>query len=253
MLLCIVKNVENKLTEMLPFARIAGSLVRLTFQTPRLRILHPNSLCLKTLHPNMLFPDTPHRKTPAFKSRHPKSPKKNSTIIIIAIVAIVAIIGATVGTVVHFKSGSSGGSSSYEKAVDNFINAAYREFDGDKVISLMNPEVISFLAEQNYFSERELKEEIKEILNDFHEDYPGKVRMSYEITSESVFDDEERVDDINEDFRDAGYSDIRISAYAIVEIELNYDDGYSEDDELMVVKIGKKWYVAASELIFDSI
>ena len=192
-------------------------------------------------------------QNPGFQKPAPKKPKKNSTIIIIAIVAIVAIIGATVGTVVHFKSGSSGGSSSYEKAVDNFINAAYREFDGDKVISLMNPEVISFLAEQNYFSERELKEEIKEILNDFHEDYPGKVRMSYEITSESVFDDEERVDDINEDFRDAGYSDIRISAYAIVDIELNYDDGYSEEDELMVLKIGKKWYVAASELIFDSI
>ncbi|MGN1444209.1 MAG: zinc-ribbon domain-containing protein [Acutalibacteraceae bacterium] len=175
-----------------------------------------------------------------------KKALKNSTVILIAAVMIVLMIGVTVGTVVHLKSGAS---DSYEGAVDAFISAAYRDFSIDEVSDLMNPDVLSYAAREADMSTDEYQDEIAEKLDGFHEDCPDEVDMTYEITSEKVFDED--VDDINEDLKDGGYRGAKVKAYAVVKVTLNYSDGFSEDDELMLLKIGNEWYVTGSYILFD--
>lgn len=168
----------------------------------------------------------------------------------IALVAVIAIV-----LVVMSKSGSGKGSS-YESAIDNYFSVQLGDISVSKVKALAPAEYWEYMEDKYGETFDEYYEDIADELDEYKENledkYGRNIKITYEITKER---------DVSE--KNLGY----IAEYLADQYDINEDDvtaGYrldmemtimgsddSDDDEVedvYVLKIGGKWYLAMVEL-----
>ncbi len=148
-----------------------------------------------------------------------------------------------------------GSSGSPKSVAEKAVGAYFDDFDADAIIDLVHEDVISVIADDEEMTEKELRRECQEEINEFrlyiereYDDYS----IDWEVIDvrDASFSD---LEEAQEDYLDYSYNlhvtDMKI---AKVHLEVEYvEDGEldreSDTEEIELVKIDGDWYIDFDE------
>jgi len=164
-----------------------------------------------------------------------------------------AVLAAVAAIVVIILLISLFGGNSPKKVAKKTMDAMM-DCNMNKVVKLMHKDVIDAVLEELDMDEDdfedlldEASEEAKDGLEEMEDEYDD-YKISYKIKDVEDMDDDE-FDDLKDMYDDD--LDIKVKKAKVVEIEVTekYDGDKEEDDmELIIVKIGGKWYLDPSSI-----
>ena len=141
-----------------------------------------------------------------------------------------------------------------EKTAKQFMKAVVRG-NAKKIVKLMPKDVVKETLEETDMTKKELIEELDESLEYFSE-YLEDYKFSYEVDDVDDIKGEE-LKELKEDLKEMGVSKKKVKKAKEVEVEMTVrEKGASKDEEetnsltIIVVKIGRNWYVANAENFF---
>ena len=141
-----------------------------------------------------------------------------------------------------------------EKTAKQFMKAVVRG-NAKKVVKLLPKDMVKEMMDEADMSKKEIIEELDESLGYFAdelEDY----KFSYEVDDVDDIKGEE-LKDIKDELKEMGVSKKKVKKAKEVEVEMTMrEKGASKDEEetesltIVVVKIGRNWYVANMDSFF---
>lgn len=133
------------------------------------------------------------------------------------------------------------GGNDQEDVVDQFIDSMF-DADAEGIMDAIPDEVMQFMMEESGCTERELTEQLQEVLDYAFEYMPSGVEISHRIEETEELHGE----DLEEIQRQYAEMDIQVAAAKSVEVELTVSAmGMNEsiDMEVGLVKIGGIWCI----------
>ena len=174
-------------------------------------------------------------------------PKKKVNLI--AVGAIAAIVVAIAIILICVFAGGGAGAGSPEALVEKYLDA-YIDTDVDTYLDCIHQDVLEAEADSEGYDIDELKDELKEMFNEMDEAMKeSDTKLSFNILDTENLDDDE-VKDISEEFEDE-YG-IKITDAAEVTVELiSEEDGEenSFEQSFGVVKIDGDWYIHPDDIM----
>ena len=141
-----------------------------------------------------------------------------------------------------------------EGAVELFFQASCKA-DVDAALGCYPDEMLKFM-EDNYDSKsdmkRELRQELKDTLNEIEDDYGKFKRYKFEIVDSETMSKDER-NQMEEGLKYSGI-DLEISSVKTVEVEYTIyfeDDEYEDSIELQLIKVDGQWYIMRADDLFN--
>ncbi len=141
-----------------------------------------------------------------------------------------------------------------EKTAKQFMKAVVRG-NAKKIVKLMPKDVVKETLEETDMTKKELIEELDESLEYFSE-YLEDYKFSYEVDDVDNITGEE-LKELKDELKEMGVSKKKVKKAKEVEVEMTVrEKGASKDEEetnsltIIVVKIGRNWYVANAENFF---
>lgn len=167
--------------------------------------------------------------------------KKGLVGILIAVVAVVLVVVLCVALL---------GGNSPKSVADDYMKAMFKQQDAGKMLSLIHKDILDAAYEEADMDKDEFEEELQDMMDMMYEgldDECDEWNVTWEIGDVDDVDDDE-LEDI-QDYYDDDY-DVKVKDAKTVEInatvEVTVDDETEEEDtdmEIIVVKIGNKWYL----------
>ncbi len=168
--------------------------------------------------------------------------KKNIAILAGAVVAVIVVISLLVTLI---------GSSGYKKAIDNFFDFTIK---GDvDVLEDLAPEDFWEELEDEYDVKlkdikKELEDSFEEQLEDLEDEYGKNLKVKWKVIDKEELDEDD-LDDLKDTLKDT-YGTAKKSVKKALEVEIEAtlkgrDDEDTDEQEMILVKIGNKWYISS--------
>lgn len=141
------------------------------------------------------------------------------------------------------------GGNSPKKVADKFMNA-YVDADAKGMMKVVHDDIIDQIMEDEDMDKDdwndqldELSEGLEAMYEQMEDYYDGKLKLTYEVKSEKDMKGDD-LDDLKDEYEDE--YDLKVKDAKLVKVKLTVKCGdYKESEtmELVVVKIGGKWYI----------
>lgn len=157
------------------------------------------------------------------------------------------VVGVLVLAIVLISAFSGGG---YTKPLDNFFDGAFGA-DVDKLLKAMPEEVVEEIEDSDYMDIDDLEDMLDELLEEMEDEYGKRVKVSYKVEDKKELS-EKKLDALKDELKDSyGISKKDVKKAMELELEVTIkgsEDKDSNDMEVVVVKIGGKWYMSPDSL-----
>ena len=152
------------------------------------------------------------------------------------------------------KGGKSGGKTAKPETIVEKFGDCFIDADVAGIFDLINPDMMEYAMEEEGMSKSDLNEMADELneqlttMYEYIEEMTGeKLNMSFEIADQWDLDEDELAD-IQDEYDAA---DVKIEEGKVFEVELTMEvagQAETQSMELVVVKIGGKWYLEPSAM-----
>ena len=191
-------------------------------------------------------PQTPHTEpTPKPASKLPFNLSKNSLIGIGGVLAVILVVVIIISSLT---------SSSYKDPIDLMVDVTMRG-KIEKLEKLAPKDYWEYYEEEYEMSVKDIIKEYKEndyldeMMESLEEMYGKNIKISYKITDKEKLDKDE-LDQIKDGLKENyGIAKKSVKKGYELEVEMTIkgkEDKDTDDEEVIVVQIGKKWYVVNS-------
>ena len=157
------------------------------------------------------------------------------------IVLIVAIIFITKGC-----GGGSAGTTNYESIPKTAVDAVMQA-DSGKLLNLLPPSVVDAMLEESGMSRSSIEDlldmSLGMMVSEMEDEYGGKIKYTVRVTDEYTYDSYD-VEELEEEYAYVGL-DLDITEAKELEVEMSIADE-SDYTEMVVIKVGGKWYLDMS-------
>lgn len=142
-----------------------------------------------------------------------------------------------------------------EKTAKQFMKAVVRG-NAKKVVKLLPKDMVKEMMDEADMSKKELVEELDESLDEYKEEYLDGYKFSYEVDDVDDIEGEELAE-LKDYLKMMGIPKKKVKKAKEVEIEVtrrekgaDRDEEETESESVIVVKIGRNWYIATSGILY---
>lgn len=175
--------------------------------------------------------------------------KNRKTLIGLGAIAVAVVLVVIIAVVAIF-----GGKPAYLKTVDKMVNSALKA-DAKGIVSVLPPDVVKEM--EDMYDDRdemlEMMEDGLETSKDYMEDELGKnLKAKYEVRRDKELINKE-IKELEEKYEDRYDVDLDIKEARRLKLRITTsgkEDETSNTDELVVIKVGGKWYVDCFSISF---
>ncbi len=168
--------------------------------------------------------------------------KKNVAILAGAVVVAIVVISLLASLL---------GGGGYKKAIDNFFDFTIKG-DVDKLDDLAPEDLWEELEEEYDVKLKDIKDELEDSfeaeLEELEDEYGKNLKVKWKVLDKEELDEDD-LDELKDTLKD-NYGIAKKSVKKALEVEIEAtikgrDDEDTEEQEMIVVKIGNKWYISS--------